>query len=77
MNFLKALNNIHWFKKPAVKQTEHIHSWELQYRTGTAIEGKTEVLKCDCGNVVSLESFQMAIKIAINVFTQHVRSGKH
>jgi hypothetical protein len=28
---------------------QHEHHFILQYRTGNAIDGKTEVLMCDCG----------------------------
>lgn len=47
-----------WFKKllnvvlPAQAPKEvpaHQHEWKLQYRTGNAFDGKSEVCKCDCG----------------------------
>ena len=27
---------------------DHEHKWELQYRTGNPIDGKSEVVKCSC-----------------------------
>lgn len=38
-----------WFKKPQKEAQKHEHAFILQYRTGNAFDGKTEVLKCDCG----------------------------
>lgn len=35
-------------EQPKLKPT-HIHDWELQYRTGNAFDGKTDVCKCKCG----------------------------
>lgn len=31
-------------KKPA-----HVHDWQRQFETGNAINGKTCLAKCDCG----------------------------
>lgn len=44
MNWIKKL-----FSTPTKKKAIHEHSFILQYRTGNAYDGKTEVLKCDCG----------------------------
>jgi hypothetical protein len=38
--------------KPVVSghvKNAHLHKWELQYRTGNATGGKSEVCKCQCG----------------------------
>jgi hypothetical protein len=29
----------------------HLHNWQLQYQTGNAMDGKSDVVKCDCGQM--------------------------
>jgi hypothetical protein len=29
----------------------HIHQWKLEYRTGSAKTGKSEVVSCECGQM--------------------------
>jgi hypothetical protein len=31
------------------KKKKHTHDWVLQYWTGNSIDGKSDVVKCDCG----------------------------
>jgi hypothetical protein len=35
--------------KKKLKKKPHIHDWKLMYMTGDVWEGKSRVLKCDCG----------------------------
>lgn len=44
---LKWIRN--WMKRPKAEPPKHEHAFTLQYRTGNSNDGKTEVLKCDCG----------------------------
>lgn len=48
MNNLSFFNmNIFFRNKP--KEATHEHQWKLQYQTGNAFDGKSDVVKCDCG----------------------------
>lgn len=47
--FLRLLRLWRQPKQNLNRKIEHSHYFILQYRTGNAFDGKTEVLKCDCG----------------------------
>lgn len=36
-----------WFNNG--KQKTHLHDWKIQYQTGNAVDGKSDVAKCECG----------------------------
>jgi hypothetical protein len=39
-----------WLNK-GDKKVQHLHDWKLQYQTGNASDGKSDVVKCDCGQM--------------------------
>lgn len=53
------------FKNGPEKPKEHIHEWRLEYRTGTPIEGKSEVCSCECG-IWSVRHYGKAERHIIN-----------
>jgi hypothetical protein len=41
--------NIRNAGKAIIVEPKHQHEWKLQYQTGNAVDGKSDVVICDCG----------------------------